>query len=172
MLLYVKALVCLFVFISKAATADVMDKSEQGFHIKIELELNAPHRKAYRQFLKVDEWWDENHSWFGDAKGFYIEPQAGGCFCEKSGKKSVLHMLVSYVDPGNEIKMLGGLGPLQGMGLHGAMSFRFEPISQDKTRLIHEYRVMGYSKDGLQNLAGVVDSVQTAQVRRLQAQFQ
>ncbi len=172
-MLYTRVIFLLLIVLSPVLKAEVVDKAELGFHIKVTLEINASHTDVYDQFLKVHEWWDGDHSWFGKADGFYIEPRAGGCFCEKAdGKRSVLHMLVSYVDPGSEIKLLGGLGPLQGLGLHGAMSFKFEPISKDKTRLIHEYRVTGYTKGGLLKLADAVDAVQTLQVKRLQARFQ
>jgi len=92
---------------------------------------------------------------------------AGGCFCEVDGEKSALHMIVSYVDPGKEMRMLGGLGPLAGLALHGAMSWRFEPLGSGGTRIIHTYRVAGYLPDGLDSLAPVVDAVQTNQVARL-----
>ena len=45
-------------------------------------------------------------------------------------------MRVSFVDPGVEVRMLGGLGPLQMMGLHGAMSWRFEPRQDGGTVLV------------------------------------
>jgi hypothetical protein len=32
---------------------------------------------------------------------------------------------VVFVDPGHVLRMTGGLGPLQGMGIYGALDFSF-----------------------------------------------
>ncbi|XOV86300.1 MAG: SRPBCC domain-containing protein [Pseudomonadota bacterium] len=128
--------------------------------------------EAYAQFLRVNEWWDGNHSWFGRAEGFSIDPRAGGCFCEVAGERSHLHMTVSHVDPGVEVRMIGGLGPLQDLALQGAMVWRFEALPEGGTRIIHSYRVSGYLKDGLTGLAPAVDSVQGIQFSRLVARLQ
>lgn len=66
---------------------------------------------------EVHAWWDAANSYSGDAANFYLEPRALGCFCEKlPGGGSIAHMQVVYVEPGAVLRMLGGLGPLQGMG--------------------------------------------------------
>lgn len=153
------------------AFADVVTSAASGFEIKVEVEVPTSASEAYDQFLKVDEWWDTNHSLYGKAAGFSIEPRAGGCFCETDGDKSRLHMLVTEVEPGRKLVMVGGLGPLQGLGLHGAMSFTFEPVTESRARIIHVYRVTGYHPDGLQGLATAVNRVQTGQLQRLQTKL-
>ena len=150
------------------AQSEVVASTDASFHIRIQLELPVPPGEAYNKFIDIGSWWDSNHTWFGDAAGLSIEPKAGGCFCERDGDRSALHMLVSYVNPGQEIKMVGGLGPLQGLGLHGAMSFRFVTVD-GKHFLVHEYRVIGTVENGLKNLADVVDQVQRGQLDRLVA---
>ena len=109
-------------------------------------------------------------TWFGKASGLSIDPRAGGCFCERDGENEVLHMIVSFVRPGHALHMIGGLGPLQGLGLYGAMSWSFEPVGA-QTKIVHVYRVTGYYPDGLQALAPVVDGVQKLQVAGLAARF-
>ncbi len=63
-------------------------------------------------------------------------------------------MIVSYVDPGTEIRLIGGLGPLQAMAIVGTMSLKFVPIDddtnvtsppdkKDQTNIVFEYRVSG-----------------------------
>ena len=151
-------------------TAEVVASANAGFEIRIETAVDAPPAEVWAQFLAVGEWWDGEHSWFGKAENFSIEPRAGGCFCETEGDKSVLHMLVSYVNPQtHEMRMIGGLGPLQGLALHGAMVWKFEPTESGGTRTVHTYRVMGYMKEGLDTLAPVVNRVQAIQVARLSA---
>ena len=151
------------------ARADVVDANSGSFVLRVERVVPVTPVEAYAGFLSVDRWWDKSHSWFGPGTRFRLEPRAGGCLCEFAGERSALHMTVSLVDPGRELRLLGGLGPLQGMALHGAMSFRFEQADSGQTRIVHEYRVAGYTKDGLQDLAPIVNAVQTGQIDRLVA---
>ncbi len=152
------------------AQAEVMASGETGFAIRHQVQVPVPPDQAYAQFIKVGQWWDGDHSWFGDAEGFYIEPRAGGCFCEKNGDRQALHMTVTYVDPGKEMRMTGGLGPLQMMGLSGGMSWTFEAV-EGGTRITHSYAVSGFAEGGLTKLAPVVDAVQGHQLSRLKARL-
>lgn len=169
-LLMVKCFVFLcFCALSPIVSAGVVESSKTGFLIRIQAEVDVAPPQVWDQFLAVGEWWSGDHSWFGKASGFSIEPRAGGCFCETDGDRSALHMLVSYVDPGKEMRMIGGLGPLQGLVLQGAMTFRFEPLESGGTRIVHIYRVMGHTENGLDELAPIVDSVQQLQINGLVA---
>lgn len=162
---------CVLILSSSSVFAEVIRSAPDGFEVKVEMEVDANKAATYEQFLRVYEWWDGDHSWFGKASGFSLDARAGGCFCEVDGDKSVMHMQVSFVDPGNRVAMIGGLGPLQDLGLYGAMSWTFEPVSEEKTKVVHVYRVMGYYPDGLEELAVAVDQVQTIQVSRLAAKI-
>ncbi len=156
-----------FAFLFSAlAAADVISKGDTGFNLVITGVVEQTPAEAYAQFIRIDEWWLEGHTWYGEGENLSIEPKAGGCFCEVSGDNQVLHMLVTYVQPGVELKMVGGLGPLQMMGIHGGMSWRFESIP-DGTRIIQTYNVTGYAPSGLTDLADIVDSVQTSQLKAL-----
>lgn len=161
----------LIFFFSGAVFADVTSKGDTGFNLVITAEVSASPMEAYNQFLRVDEWWVESHSYFGDRQNFSIEASAGGCFCERSENREVLHMLVTFINPGEEIKMTGGLGPLQMLGIHGGMSWRFEPLDDGGTRIVQTYNVTGYLPGGLNDLADVVDAVQTSQHNALVARL-
>ena len=80
-------------------------------------------------------------------------------------------MTVAYVNPGKAVRLTGGLGPLQQMGVSGTLSFQFVGISDTETMIVQEYRVSGYYSEGLDTLAAVVDQVQTAQLLSLQKRF-
>jgi hypothetical protein len=162
-------LLCLF---SQATLAEVISSNPIGFQINIKKTVNVNSRKAYDQFLEIGEWWNADHTYFGQSKNLTIEAKAGGCFCEKSGDKEVLHMTVSYVDPNSEVRMTGGLGPLQMMGVQGGMSWKFIAINDNQTQIVHHYQVSGFNKDGLDALAPIVDKVQTLQVESLVAKIQ
>lgn len=153
----------------RPVTGEVLESRDNGFYLEVTKEVPVGPQQAYGQFIRVDEWWNADHTWFGRAENLSIEPVAGGCFCERSGDRSALHMTVSYVEPGVQISMLGGLGPLQGMGLHGAMAWKFVALPSGKTRIVHTYRVTGQAPGGTEKLARIVDRVQTGQVERLQS---
>ena len=156
---------------SGASLAEVRYAADNGFFLEVTREVAASPAMSYAQFIRVGEWWDSDHTWFGDAARLSLAEEAGGCFCERAGDRSAFHMLVTYVDPGKAMHLVGGLGPLQGLGLHGAMAWKFEELDDGGTRIVHSYRVTGYYPEGLQNLAKVVDQVQTGQVDALQARL-
>lgn len=147
--------------------SEVLSKSPHGFTLQIERNVNVSHQQAYQQFLNIAEWWNADHTYFGKSENLFIEGKAGGCFCEIEGDKQVLHMTVTYVEPNKEIKMVGGLGPLQMMGISGGMSWKFESLGNNKTKIIHRYQVNGTIDGGLDKLAPIVDQVQTIQVNAL-----
>ncbi len=162
---------CIVLMAATPSLAEVRYATDNGFFLEVTRDVAASPDTSYAQFLRVGEWWNGDHTWFGDAANLSITPEAGGCFCEKAGGRSAFHMLVTYVDPGRAMHLVGGLGPLQGLGLHGAMSWKFESREDGGTRIVHGYRVTGYYPDGLQGLAKVVDQVQTGQVEALQARL-
>ncbi len=151
--------------------AEVVHSAPNGFEIKLGVSVPTSPKLAYEQFLKVNEWWSPDHTWWGNAENLSLEAKAGGCFCETEGDNSVLHMTVVFVDPNREIRLSGGLGPLQQMGLHGVLTFKFIPVSDNETRIVQIYRVTGYDPNGLETLAPIVDQVQAVQMSRLQDRF-
>jgi hypothetical protein len=72
-------------------------------------------------------------------------------------------LLVTFVDPGKTLRMTGGLGPLQGMGLSGALEFRLAPAAGGTTITLF-YRAGGYTPDDLAAFAPIVDQVQALQL--------
>ncbi|AOE49559.1 SRPBCC family protein [Kangiella sediminilitoris] len=156
-------------FISKA---EILSRSESHFHIKFEVELPQSVSTTYDQFLNIGEWWQSSHTWFGDASKLFIETKAGGCFCEVNGDKEALHMTVAHVNPGKSLKMLGGLGPLQGMGVNGVMSWDFSQLEENKTKLTLNYSVKGFTTENVQTIAEAVNKVLATQVNELKKKLQ
>lgn len=163
----VAAFMSLLVFVPVPAAAEVLDSTEDGFTIENRQTVATAPTTAWQVLVAdVDRWWPKDHSWWGAAARLSIDPRAGGCFCEVAADgRQALHMTVSFVDPGKTLRLLGGLGPLQGMGLQGTMEFQLEPASDDAgTVIVLRYRVGGYGPEDLRTLAPVVDRVQAAQL--------
>jgi len=147
------------------ARAEVKDATPSGFTLENRVQVPVEPMQAWKALVEdVDRWWPADHTWWGAESVLSIEPRAGGCFCERHGEQQALHMLVSFVDPGKLLRMTGGLGPLQGMGLSGALEFRLAPATGGGTTITMYYRAGGYTPDDLSKFAPVVDSVQALQL--------
>ena len=150
--------------VSRAA---VKDQAANGFTIENSEWVPVEPAVAWKGFVgEVGQWWPADHTWWGDASKLSISEKAGGCFCESNGAQQAWHMTVTFVDPGKLMRMTGGLGPLQGMGLDGALEWRFVP-EKGGTRITLWYRAGGYTPDDLGKFVPVVDSVQGLQLRGL-----
>ena len=146
------------------AHAAVKDQSPNGFTLENSQWVPVDQVTAWKVFVHdVGKWWPSDHTWWGDASRLSISEQAGGCFCELNGAQQAWHMSVTFVDPGKLMRMTGGLGPLQGMGLDGALEWRFVE-ENGGTRITMWYRAGGYTPDDLTKFVPVVDKVQGLQL--------
>lgn len=153
--------------LATSALAEVKDSSASGFTLENSQVVPVDADTAWKGLVDdVGKWWPADHTWWGDASKLSIRARAGGCFCEINGKRQARHMEVVWVDPGKTLRLVGGLGPLQGMGLDGALEFRFAAEGEG-TRITMWYRVGGYSPDDLSAFAPVVDRVMAQQLAGL-----
>jgi uncharacterized protein YndB with AHSA1/START domain len=148
--------------------ADVKDATASGFTLENTIHVSADAQTAWRALVDdVGKWWPRDHTWWGEASMLTIDARAGGCFCERNGPQQAQHLQVTFADPGTLLRMTGGLGPLQGMGLHGVLEFRFAPAEGGGTTITLFYRVGGYTPDDLAQFAPIVDQVQGQQLGAL-----
>ena len=144
--------------------AEVRDASPSGFTIENSAVVAVDASTAWQALVgSVDSWWPKDHTWWGRASRLSIDARAGGCFCEIAGERQAQHMQVVFADPGKLLRMSGGLGPLQGMGLSGVLEWRLAATDKG-TRITLWYRAGGYAPDDLSKLAAVVDGVQALQL--------
>lgn len=150
-----------------AVRAEVVDAQANGFEVKRTAVLNAPADKVYAALAQPSQWWNKDHTWSGSSANLSLAPMAGGCFCEKlPNGGSVLHMTVVYAQPGQGLRLFGGLGPLQMSGATGHLGWSL--VEKDgKTTLTQTYDAGGYMTGGLDKIAPVVDQVLGEQFDRL-----
>lgn len=152
-------------FACAPAKAEVIYIVDTGFSVENRVRIHQPAERVWQALIQqVDQWWPKDHSWWEGT--FTIDPHAGGCFCERKGGQSALHMMITLVDPGQLMRMTGGLGPLQGLGLSGVLDWQLSPDENNSqvTQVTLTYRVNGYLPGGLAGLAPVVDQVQALQL--------
>ena len=150
------------------AQADVVKAEPQGFVLVIVAQIDAPPVRVYEAIVdEVDRWWHSAHTFSGDAANLSLDARAGGCFCEAlASGGSVRHMEILFAAPGKQLRMQGGLGPLQGLAVAGSMTWQLREEAAG-SRLELRYNVGGYLPDGLDAWAKPVDSVLTEQIQRL-----
>jgi uncharacterized protein YndB with AHSA1/START domain len=150
------------------ARAAVDEVSAQGFVVSHEVTIAAGAQQVYEQLVdEVGRWWSSAHTFSGEAKNLRIEARPGGCFCETlPAGGGVEHLRVVQVKPGRLIRMSGALGPLQGHGLAGSMTWSFTSV-EGGTKVALRYSVGGFLGGGFEPLAPAVDRVLGEQLNRL-----
>lgn len=162
------AFVAAAIFMGAPASATVLGAGPSGFQIQEVTRIAAPPAKVWDAILHPGGWWNAEHSYSHDSSNMTIEPRAGGCWCEKWGGNSVEHMRVVMVMPPAMLRLRGALGPLQAMGVEGALTWTLRGAVDGGTEVTLDYGVGGYAARPFPGLAQAVDGVLTEQVNRLQ----
>jgi len=151
------------------ARAEVTFSAPGVFEVKSVTTIAAAPAKVYATLTgQVGEWWNPEHSWSGRPGALYIEPRAGGCFCENlADGGSVQHLEVVHAKPAALLRMRGGLGPLQELPLEGVQTWELKAAGSGQTEVSLSYRASGSVQGGLERWAGPVDFVHAEQLGRL-----
>lgn len=157
-------------------SAKVAETSEDGFVTQDLAEVAASPMETWLALIKPGTWWNDAHTWSADASNMTLTPQAGGCFCERvpgedrpdgfSLDGSVQHMTVIQAYPLKNLRMRGGLGPLQGEPATGVLTITLEEIDGG-TRIRWEYVVGGYMRYEVETISKAVDAVMSQQLAGL-----
>jgi hypothetical protein len=128
-----------FAFAMPGASAAVIDQAANGFTVENSQWVPTDPDTSWKAFVdEVGKWWPADHTWWGDASKLSISQKVGGCFCEMNG-------------------------PRQGMGLNGALEWRFAE-EKGGTRITLWYRAGGYTPDDPGEFVPVIDKVQGLQL--------
>ena len=168
--------------ISAPAAAEVKNATETGFNVVHFAAVSAEPDIIWKRLIAPKTYWSKTHSWSGSSDGFYIDAQAGGCFCELFQEKgadgktittgSVEHMRVIFAQPGKVLRMQGALGPLQSEAILGTLTVAMEPLKDGKgTKLSFSYVVGGHMRYKVADIAPAVDKVLGEQFKSLIAPF-
>lgn len=148
----------------------VVGSNAGGFTVREQVEFAGPPTSAWKRLIDIGSWWNPKHTYSGRSSNLTLSLSPGGCWCEKlEGGGFARHLEVVLVIPEKTLRLTGGLGPLQGMGATGALTFTLRKASATATTVIAEYSVVGYSAEGLAGIAGAVDEVLSEQLQRFAA---
>jgi hypothetical protein len=150
-----------------AAHAEIVSAAPDGFTVKTAVHSKLAPAAAFKRFVAIGDWWSPDHSYSHDPKkNFRLDARAGGCWCERvPAEGSVEHMRVLFVAPGQEIRLSGGLGPLQSMAVSAVMDVTFAPDGPG-TSVTATYTVGGYMPGMADTIPAAVDGVIAAQFAR------
>lgn len=160
-------LLLLVLTLSGFASAEVTEKNASGFLVKHVATVAASPTTVYETIVNVGSWWESSHTWSGSAKNLSIVAKGGGCFCEKlPDGGEVQHAMVVYAAPGKVLRLSGALGPMQGSGIAGVLTFELKPVGT-QTEITVSYSAGGYFQGGIQAMAEPVNGMIGAQVAEL-----
>lgn len=152
-----------------AISAEVKVLSGDGFTVQHSIAVEKDPEAVYHAMTLIGQWWNPDHSWSGQPANLYLDATPGGCFCEHlPDGGGVTHLRIIHLQPGQQIRFEGALGPLQGMAVNGRMLWRIEAAESGST-VTFTYHVMGFMEGGFEGLAPVVDGVIGEQLTRLGA---
>ena len=152
------------------AVAEVTGAAANGFTIRHVVPIAADRAAVYAAAVgDIGKWWSGDHTVSGDAANLTMTTTVPGCFCETLGEQGgLVHLIVSFVNPGTMIRLTGGLGPLGLMGVSGNMTWEFD-AAESGTVVTLQYAVGGYMEGGLDTAAGAVDAVLGDAMQRLKS---
>ena len=155
---------------SSPASADVVAKAPDGMTVRVVAEATLDRDAAWARLVDVASWWSSSHSYSGDAKSLSLDARAGGCWCEIWAGGEVEHGRVALVMPKQMLRVYGAFGPLQDLGVSAAITFTLaDGATAGTTKLTLDYKAVGSSLSGLDQLAPLVDQVLAEQVMRFVA---
>ena len=145
----------------------MLGAAANGFEVQRDRACCRCARQGLCRAVAAGRWWSPDHSFSHNAANFVLDARAGGCWCENlPDGGSAEFMRVVYAAPGKTLRLRGALGPLQGMGVEGAMTWSLKSGGSG-TDVSVSYAVGGFAKDGLDGLSKVVDRVLGEQIERL-----
>lgn len=162
---------------SAPAVAEVVDSSADHFVTRDSVTVKAAPKAAWLALIDPSGWWDKGHTWSGSSANLSLEPQAGGCFCERLPEKdtasevglagSALHMTVVMAEPMKVLRMRGALGPLQSEPVDGVLTVTMQAAAGGGTKLVWEYVVGGHMRYPVDKISASVDEVMSEQLGHL-----
>ncbi len=151
------------------ACAAVTESDAGGFAIQQTAHIAAPPDKVYAALIVPAKWWSSKHTFSGSAANLSIDAHGGGCFCEKlPNGGSVEHGEVVVAMPGAMLRLRGPLGPFQGEGVDGALTFTLK-AGADGTDVTLDNVIGGHMRGGFADWPRRADAMLSDQMTRLKA---
>lgn len=154
--------------IAVPAYAEVKAAAPDGLVFQYKGQVSLGREEAWKRLIAVGSWWSDGHTYSGSASNMTIDPMAGGCWCETWPGGEIEHGRVMLAMPGQTLRLSAALGPLQDIGVGGALTITLaDGATSGETAITMDYKVVGSSLTNLVSMAKVVDGVMQEQFDRL-----
>ena len=155
------------------AAAEVVEQGDDHFITRDSATVAATPREAWIALIRPAQWWNDSHTWSGDASNMKLTPSAGGCFCETLPGDgdipldgSVQHAVVIQAFPDRALRLRGELGPLQAIPATGVLTITLVEVDGG-TDISWEYRVGSVTGFEIDVISAAVDGVMSQQLQGL-----
>ena len=155
-------------FIPLCAGAEVKSATAESMLIEHRFTIAAPAARVWETLLHPERWWPTDHTWSGKRENLGIEPEVGGCFCERWDGNEVEHARVVMLMPNKLLRFDAALGPLQELAISGVINVALDE-KDGATTMVVTHRVSGDATHKLDAFAPVVDQVNGLQFGNLAA---
>lgn len=160
------ATVCALLLAEASARAEVIESSSTGFAISRTVHIAAAPDRVYAALVQPAKWWNSQHTFSGNAANLTLDARAGGCLCESWSGGSVQHLVVIDAEPGRILRLRGALGPFQGQGVSGTLTFALKSAAGGSDLTLDNV-VGGFMKGGFAKWPSLADSMLAEQLVRL-----
>ena len=145
------------------AAAEVVVRHTDGFTLRFAVPVGAAPIDVAMAVEDIGDWWDDAHTYSGDAANMRILMEPGGCFCESMANGEPFeHGHVSAIDAW-KVVLDAPLGPLKGHTTQADLTFSW-PEAGTGTMVTMTFVVEG---PGLGAMAEPVNGVMQTQFSRL-----
>ena len=146
--------------IAVPAYAEVKASAPDGLVFQYKGQVPIARAEAWKRLIAVGSWWSHAHTYSGSASNMTVDPMAGGCWCETWPGGEIEHGRVVLAMPSQMLRLSAALGPLQDLGVGGALTVTLEDgATAGSTSITWDYKVVGSSLTNLASLASIVDGV-------------
>ena len=152
-----------------SASAEVVEQRDDGFTLRFEAPLTGELDHAWATVGRIGEWWEDSHTYSGDASNLTLDLSPGGCWCETLPGETpgaVKHGEAVLIWPGRTARFFAALGPLQATAPSAVLTMTWPEGEDGARKIVWTYVVEGR---GMGQLATVVDGVIGTQFRNYAA---
>ncbi len=147
-------------FSATSCWAEVVSTDPNGFQLRHSQIAKKDVAHVYLALVnQVGKWWSPEHTYTGDSANLSLDLKRGWLIEQLSDGGFVRHMDLVYLAPRKQLRLLGGLGPLQEMAVNGALTIKLTE-TKEGTKIEWIYNVSGNQSSQLDRLASIVDKVQ------------
>lgn len=112
-----------FALSAGAASAEVVNRSENGFTLTYERAVTASDAAILEALGDPAVWWSDAHTYSGSAANLSVDLRPGGCWCEALPGGGVKHAETLLVWPAERmVSFEAPFGPLRGIGADAVLT--------------------------------------------------